>query len=156
VIILGYACLRMVAPHETEINLDAYARLTVALGRAGDKRDAVLAAHGLDETRWQAIDDAWQMRLSEAMDQISDEVPVPPFLEQFSHAMDRAQSDDTQVMTLERFVEATRVVRRGGDVGRGLERLGLTMDEYLHANRHWMQEMAKDDELAVSFRQALG
>jgi hypothetical protein len=146
----------MVAPHEAEINLDAYARITVALGRAGDRRAAVLAAHGLDEARWQAIDDAWQARLSDAMDQTSDEVPVPPFLAQFSHAMDRAQSDDTQVLGFERFVEATRVVRRGGDVGRALERLGVAMDEYLHANRHWMQRMAQDEELAGRFRRGVG
>lgn len=146
----------MVAPHEAEINLDTYARITVALGRAGQGRDAVLAAHGLDEARWQAIDDVWQARLSEAMDQTSDEVPVPPFLEQFSRAMDRAQSDDSLVMTLERFVEATRVVKRGGDVGKALEHLGLTVDAYLQANRHFMQRMAKDDELAAAFRKALG
>ncbi len=144
------------APHESEINLDAYARLTVAVARAGAKREAVLQAHGLDETRWQAIDDAWQMRLSEAMDQVTDEQPVPPFLEQFSHAMDRAQSEESETMTLDRFVAATRVVRAGGDVGRALERLGLTMEDYLRANRYFMQKMAKDDDLAARFQRALG
>lgn len=39
----------MVAPHEAEINLDAYARLLVALSRAGERRATVLAAHSLDE-----------------------------------------------------------------------------------------------------------
>jgi hypothetical protein len=146
----------MVVPHESEIDLDAYARLTVALARAGAKREAVLDAHGLDEARWQQIDDAWQERLSEAMDQATDDVPVPPFLEQFSHAMDRAQGDDTAIMTLDEFVAATRVARAGGDVGEKLERLGLTMDDYLRANRYFMQKMAKDDELAARFQLALG
>ncbi len=146
----------MVAPHEAEINLDAYARLTVALGRAGAARHSVLAAHGLDEARWEAIDDAWQARLSEAMDQITEDQPVPPFLEQFSRAMDRAQSDDTQVLSFERYVEGTLALRAGGDVSRALERLGLTMDEYLHAHRYWMRRMASDDELAARFQRALG
>ena len=146
----------MVPPHEAEINLDAYARLTVALARAGGMRDAVLAAHGLDETRWQDIDGLWQARLSDALDEGTDEAPVPPFLEQFSHAMQRAQSDDSQVMTLEQFAEATRAVRRGQAVAQALERLGLTPDEYLHANHYWMQRMAQDEDLAETFRRAVG
>jgi hypothetical protein len=145
----------MVAPHEAEINLDAYARLTVALGRAGDNRGAVLAAHGLDEARWEAIDDLWQARLSDAMDEITEDQPVPPFLAQFSRAMDRAQSDDTQVLSFERYAEVTRAVRQGGDVPRALQRLGVSTDEYLHANRYWMQRMADDDELSERFQRAL-
>jgi hypothetical protein len=146
----------MVAPHDAEINLDTYARISVALGRAGEARDAVLSAHGLDEAAWQAIDDAWQARLSEAMDQVSDEIPVPPFIDQFSRAFDRAQSDDSQVMNLERYIEATRIVRKGGDPTKGLERMGLTVDAYLQANRHYMQRMAQDEELAAAFQSALG
>jgi hypothetical protein len=146
----------MVAPHEAEINLDAYARLTVALTRAGAKRDTVLAAQGLDELRWQNIDGLWQARLSDAMDESTDEAPIAPFLEQYSHAMQRAQSDDSQVMTLERFAEATRAIRRGDAVAQTLERLGLTPDQYLHANHYWMQRMAQDENLAEAFRHAVG
>jgi hypothetical protein len=106
----------MVDPRAAEINLDAYARLTVALARAGAKRDAVLAAHGLDEGGWQAIDDAWQ----------------------------------------ERFVDATRAVRKaGGDVVKALERLGLSPDAYMRANRHWTQQMTRDEGLAERLRRAL-
>jgi len=145
----------MAAPHECEIDLDAYARLTVALARAGAGREAVLEAHGLDETRWQAIDDLWQQRLSEAVDAVSDEQPVPPFLEQYSYAMDRAQADEPEPMTLDRFVAATRIARAGGDVAKALERIGITMGDYLRANRHFMQRMAKDEELADRFQRAL-
>jgi len=147
----------MVAPHEAEINLDAYARLLVALNRAGvEQRDRVLASHGLDEARWQTIDDAWQERLSQAMDEGTDEVPVSPFLDAFSRAMERAESDDSQVMSLARFVEATRAVQAGGEIAKSLAVLGLTPDEYLRANRHWMRLMAQDDELSAAFQRALG
>jgi hypothetical protein len=146
----------MVAPHEAEINLDAYARLTVAVSRAGLKRAEVLAAHHLDEDRWQAIDDLWQARLADAMDQGTDEVPIAPFIEQFSRAMDRARSDDSVVIPLERFALATRAVSQGGDVIVALERLGVSYDDYLRANHYWMQRMAVDEDLAESFRRALG
>jgi hypothetical protein len=58
-------------------------------------------------------------------------------------------------MTLDHFVTATRVARAGGDVAKTLDRLGLTMDDYLRANRHFMQRMAKDEELAARFQRAL-
>ncbi len=145
----------MVAPHEAEINLDAYARLTVALMRAGDRREAVLAAHGLDEERWQAIDGLWQARLADAMEQGTDEVPVPPFLQDFSRALDRAQSDDSQIMSLERFAAATRAVDGAADILQALERLGLTLDDFMHASHYWVQRMAKDEELAEIFRRAV-
>jgi hypothetical protein len=145
----------MVAPHEAEINLDAYARLTVALARAGEHRGAVLAEHGLDEARWAAIDDMWQARLSEAMDQGTEEMPVPPFLQEFSHAMERAQTETVEPMPLQRFAEATRAVRRGGEVVKSLERLGLTPDDYLRANHYWTRRMVEDEQLAEAFRRAL-
>jgi hypothetical protein len=145
----------MVAPHEAEINLDAYARLTVALMRAGERRDAVLAAHGLDEERWQAIDGLWQARLADAMEQGTDAVPVPPFLQDFSRALDRAQSDDSQIMSLERFAAATRAVDQAADILEALERLGVTLDDFMHASHYWVQRMAKDEELAEIFRRAV-
>jgi hypothetical protein len=146
----------MVAPHDAEINLDAYARLTVALSRAGEARDTVLATHGLDEDRWQAIDDVWQARIAEAMDEGTDEQPVSPFVEEFAKAMDRAQSDDSQVLTFERYVQATRAMSRGGDVAKSLGALGVTVDAYVQANRYWVRRMATDDELAGAFQRALG
>jgi hypothetical protein len=145
----------MVAPHESEINLDAYARLTVALARAGEDRPSVLAAHGLDEERWQAIDDRWQARLSDAMDQGTDEEPVAPLLQEFSRAMDRAQSDDAPVVSLERLAEATRVLNEAADIPEALKRLGLTLDDFMRAHRYWLQRMAKDEDLAEAFRRAV-
>jgi hypothetical protein len=154
---IRYQAPAMVDPRAPEINLDAYARIAVALARAGAKRDAVLAAHGLDEGRWQEIDDAWQARLSEAMGAVGDDEGVPPLLAEYSAAMERAQADDSQVVPFERFVEATRAVRKGGgDVVKALERLGLSPDAYMRANRHWTQQMTRDEGLAERFRRALG
>lgn len=147
----------MVTPHEAEINLDAYARLAVGLGCAGSRRDALLASHGLDESRWQAIDDLWQTRLSDALDAIEDdEATVPPLVAAYARAMECAQSGESQVMAFARFVEATRVARAGGELGNALERLGVTIDDYLRANRHYTQAMMEDDALAERFRRALG
>jgi hypothetical protein len=146
----------MVTSHDAEINLDAYARLTVALGRAGPRRDDLLAANGLDEDRWQIIDDAWQAKLSEALEQLGDDIAVPPLVEAYSRAMERAQTADSQIMSFERFVQATRAARAGGDLARSLERLGVTIDDYLRANRHYTLAMTEDDALAVRFQRSLG
>jgi hypothetical protein len=146
----------MVASHDAEINLDAYARLTVVLARAGAGRDAALAAHGLDEARWQAIDDAWQARLSEALEDIGDDATVPPLVDAYSRAMERAQSAESEIMTFERFLQATRAARAGGELAKSLERLGVTIDDYLRANRHYTLAMTEDDALAERFRRGLG
>jgi hypothetical protein len=146
----------MVAPHEAEINLDAYARLTVALSKAGERRAAVLAAHGLDEDRWQAIDGQWHARISAAMDEGTEEAPIPPFLQEFSRAMSEAQRDDSPPISLERFAVATRAVGEASDMAEALARLGLTLDDYMHATRYWVERIAKDEGLAETFRRAAG
>jgi hypothetical protein len=146
----------MVTPHEAEINLDAYARLVVGLGRAGARRDAFLASHGLDEARWQAIDDGWQARLSESLDATGDAATVPPFVDAYARAMERAQCGESQIMTFERFVQATRAAQQGGELGKNLERLGVGIDDYLRASRHYTLAMTEDDALAETFRRWLG
>ena len=127
---------------------------SLALGTA-DNREALLAAHGLDEDRWQAIDDAWQARLSAATDAITDEEPIPPFLAEYSAAMERARDREPEPMSFDRYIEATLRMRRGGDIVQELKQIGLTTDEYLRANRYWIQRMAKDGELSARFQAAL-
>ncbi len=148
----------MVTPHEAEINLDAYGRIVVALARAGVRRGAVLEAHGLCEARWQAIDDAWQARLSDAMEETDAQVSdaVPALLADYARAIERAHSDDSQVMAFERFLEATRAARAGGELGKTLGRLGFSVDDYLRASRHYTRAMTEDGALAERFRRALG
>jgi hypothetical protein len=61
-------------------DLEAYAALAVALADPRGDRAALLAAHGLDEEAWEAIDDAWQARVSEAGAEGDLAEGVPPFI----------------------------------------------------------------------------
>ena len=146
----------MVAPHESEINLDAYARLFVALDGAGPRRDEVLAANGLEEDRWQAIDDAWQARLSAAMDAVTDQDPVPAFIDEYSRAMERARLAGPQPVPFEVYVAATRALRTSADPTVALQQLGMTLADYARANAYWLRRMIDDDDLAQRFQQDVG
>lgn len=90
------------------------------------------------------------------MDEGTEEQPIPPFLQEFSRAMADAQKDGTPPITLERFAAATRAVAEATDMTEALSRLGLTLDDYMHATNYWVERIAKDDGLAETFRRAAG
>jgi hypothetical protein len=90
------------------------------------------------------------------MDEGTEEAPIPPFLQEFSRAMSEAQRDDSPPISLERFAVATRAVGEASDMAEALARLGLTLDDYMHATRYWVERIAKDEGLAETFRRAAG
>ncbi|MFT3770312.1 MAG: hypothetical protein QM820_33205 [Minicystis sp.] len=137
-------------------DLDAYATLSAELVDPRVDRAAVLAARGLDEDAWDAIDDAWQTRLSEADDAHGDADGVPPLVAAHAEAFARAQRARVrEVLPFERFVKAARELRRGGDLQSTLKRLELTLDTYLAAQAHWTARLLEDEELAARFDRAM-
>lgn len=137
-----------------ELDVTAYAALAAALADPGCQRAEVLAAHGLDEAAWAGLDEAWQARLSAAMEEESD--GVPPLVAAYAEAFAAAQRAAAgQGMTLERFAEATREIQRNGDPTGTLARLGIPLAAYLQANAYWTRRVVEDRALAERFRRAL-
>lgn len=138
-----------------DLDVAAYAALAAALSDPERPREALLAEHGLDEAAWAEIDEAWQERLSRAMDEEGDGVPevVAAYAEAFAQAKQPAPG---AALTLERFAEATREIQRRGDPAAALARLGIALSAYLEANAHWTRRMIEEPGLAERFRQALG
>ena len=137
----------------------AYAALSVRLAEPDADRAAILAEHGLDEDGWDAIDDAWQERLSEAVDAMGDEETVPFLVKEHAEAFAAAQAARTRAgdpMPMERFVEVTLDIQRGQDVQHVLQRNGTTLHDYLRAQQHWLKKMMEDADLARRFEQAMG
>ncbi|HEU4534542.1 MAG TPA: hypothetical protein VFS00_10510 [Polyangiaceae bacterium] len=135
-------------------NLDAYVALVVALADPGAEREARLRSAGLDEPSWEAIDAAWQARLSEAMGAEQDD--VPPLVLAYAQAFTLAQSArGGPPLSFERFVEATRAVRGAADVMQELRKLGLTFEQFLVAQRYWLGAMTTDAGLSARFVAAL-
>src|SRR5262245_29433517 len=91
-----------------EMEVRTYADICVALADGTTPRAEVLAAHGLDEDSWTAAEDAWQERLSAAIEEQDGET-VPPLVvaldAAFAEARRRLAPED--VLSLERFAEAT-------------------------------------------------
>ena len=139
-----------------EIDVTAYAAIAAALSDPGCVRDRVLAGHGLDEERWAEVEEAWQERLSRAMDEEA-EGGVPPLVAAYADAFARAKRQTGgALLSLERFAEATREIQKHGDPAAALGRLGIPLASFLEANEHWTRRMIADPALAQRFRRALG
>jgi hypothetical protein len=137
-------------------DLHAYVALAAELSDARVDRGAALAARGMDEDDWEAIDDAWQTRLSEAEAEGAAGSDIPPLVAAHAEAFSRAQLSRTrEVLPFERFVIAARELGRGGDLASTLRRLDLTLDTYLAAQAHWTARMLEDEELSARFERAL-
>ena len=135
-------------------DVERYAQMRVLLAQAGDDRARVLAENGLDEERWEAIDDGWQLRLDASLEASGEDVPA--LVQRYAEAFARAQRDAPgRVLPLELFAHCTRAVQGARDPSRALLKLGVSLTEYLRANQHWSPRFAHEPELAKRFQQAL-
>src|SRR5690606_6445496 len=130
-----------------------YARLRARLAAVGADRAALLAERGLDEERWEPIDERWQDRLSEALDVEGDD--VPELVVRYAAAFAEGQRTTGDVALLERFAQCTRALRGARDPRHALERLGMPLTDYLRANQHWAPLLARDPALQARFRAAM-
>jgi hypothetical protein len=117
-------------------------------------RDALLASVGLDEERWEVIDAHWQEVLSEELEVEGDD--VPPAILRYAEAFLAAQRQaGGHAIDLERFAACACAVRATRDPKAALEKLGVTLTEFLRASQHWTPQLARDPALAARFQRAL-
>ena len=141
----------------SSLDIRAYATLAATLAAGERPRAAILAAQGLDEAGWEALDRLHQAQLSRALDEEHD--GVPPLVAAFAEAFAAARATTTRAATLlpiERFGDATREIQRTGDPTAALARLGITLDDFLRANEHWTARMMTDTDLLRRFRARFG
>lgn len=137
----------------TELDVTAYAVLLARLASSGERRADVLAEHGLDEEGWAAIDDAWQERLSAAMD--DEGTGGPTLIGQFDDAYSRAQAAPSLRLTLEQFAQVTRWGRETGDLVAALAQLGATTQDYVAATAHYSRRIATEPGTREAFERAM-
>lgn len=133
--------------------IEEYAEVMAELAAAGDARAEVLARRGLDEAGWDAIDLAWQARLSEAMAQ--DDDGVGEVLSAHAAAYAAAQRALAPSITLEQFAEVTRLLSASGDLRASLSRVGVSLADYVRGSEHWSGKIATDPDLERRFADAL-
>lgn len=135
-------------------DIEAYAALAASLADPAADRAALLAAHGLDEDAWDALDDTWQARLSAADEADTD--GVPPLVAAYAEAFARAQRERAQsALSFERFIEVARAMQRGTDLATVLRRLDVSLLDFLSAQRRFTEAMLADEALAERFRRAM-
>lgn len=138
-------------------DVTAYARCAAQLSVAGaQERERLLAARGLDEDAWEAIDEAWSERFSAAEDEAGD--GAPQLLVAFADAFARAQREvaaDEPLLSFDAFVSATRELASGRAPETALTRLGISLGTYLKTQQSWTRRFIEDPELAARFVRAL-
>ncbi|HZO13207.1 MAG TPA: hypothetical protein VFB62_08105 [Polyangiaceae bacterium] len=132
----------------------AYARLAAQLATADTHRDELLAAHGLDDDGWDALEEEWMERLSEAEEGANGD-GVPELLTAYAEAFAAAHAELAVLLPFERYLEITRALSRGRDLTQLPERFGVDLATYLSSHRHWTARMATDQELSEQLRRAL-
>jgi len=133
--------------------VEAYAAWMVALAAAGDQRDEVLARGGLDERAWDALDVAWQARLSEALDDEGD--GVPELVSAYAAAYEAAQRALGPPISLEQFARVTRLLQTTADLRAALAKVGVSMAGYVRGSEHWSGRIATDPDLERRFYEVL-
>lgn len=136
----------------------AYATLAVRLAEPDADRETLLAERGLTEDEWEEIDDAWQARLSDAVDATGDADAVPLLVQEHSEAFAEAQAGRTSAgapLDLERFIAITLDIQRSHEVQHSLKRNGTTLHDYLRAEKHWLKRMMDEPALQARFHEAM-
>jgi hypothetical protein len=136
-----------------DLTIEAYAEVMAELAAAGDARAEVLARHGLDEARWDAVDARWQERLFAALDEEGD--GVAELVSAHAAAYAAAQRAVAPAISLERFAEVTRLLHASGDLRASLSRVGVSLADYVRGSEHWSGRIATDPELERRFEDAL-
>lgn len=136
------------------MELEVYARIMVELAAAEGERASVLARHGLDEDSWHQIDDAFQDRLSEAMDTYDGD-GVPELVARYAKAYEDAQREGGPVMSIETFARVMKILEATSDLRAALARSGTTLSEYVRATEHYSRRFAHEPELAEAYEEAL-
>jgi hypothetical protein len=136
-------------------SIEEYAQVMAELASAGDARRQILACHGLDEDRWEAIDANWQAQLSKAMEQESDADGVPEILSRYTTAYAAAQRSIAPPISLDQFAMVTRLLDTSDDVRASLAKVGVTFADYVRGSEHWARQLAGDPALARHFHEVL-
>jgi hypothetical protein len=136
-------------------DIEEYAQVMAELASAGDARREILARHGLDEARWDAIDAAWQAQLSEAMEQDADGEGIPEILSRYAAAYEVAQRSISPPISLDQFAQVMRLLDTSDDVHASLAKVGVTLADYVRGSEHWTRQLAGDPELERRFHDVL-
>lgn len=126
------------------------------LAASPGERASVLARHGLDEARWEAVDAHFQEQLSEAMGATDDDSDdVHPLIVAYTQAYEAAQLRLSNPISIETFAEVTRLLNATGDLRASLARAGVTLADYVAASGRFMRQMPEDPALFQRFEDAV-
>jgi hypothetical protein len=142
---------------EKGLGVEAYATILATLARPDADRERILATHGLTEEEWDAIDEEWQTKLSEATAaDLGENEVIPPLVADFAQAFAKAQAAQAGggVLSFEKYVEAARALSQPEPMA-ALQAVGVTFAQFVKAQQHWLQAISEDEALREKLERAL-
>ncbi|MFT3772981.1 MAG: hypothetical protein QM820_46960 [Minicystis sp.] len=136
-----------------KLSIERYAAVMAELAAAGDARGVVLARHGLDEARWDAVDTYWQAQISAALDQEDD--GVAEIISAYAAAYEAAQRALAPPISIEQFAMVTRLLQTSGDLRAALAKVGVSLADYVRGTEHWSRQLATDPDVERRFDDVL-
>lgn len=135
----------------THEQIQLYAKIVAALARERPRAE-VLAACGLSEEAFEALEQGVEAELDRAME--SDEDGVPAFVLAYERAMHEAQTRTDghgRELSLDDLARAVRAIEQGGDLSVTFRKLGCSAGDVARAAGAMGERLAKDQDLAVRF-----
>ncbi len=130
--------------------LQIYGEITADLARGRDRAET-LAAYGLDEQSFDALEDR-----ALALMAVEDDHPttgVPEAVARFDAVLRaKAQATSDGVPSFEDFVRALMIAQEGGKVHERLAEHGLSIELLLRGSAYYTPRLATDPELARRFQ----
>ncbi|MBX3184463.1 MAG: hypothetical protein KIT72_02315 [Polyangiaceae bacterium] len=129
-----------------QLDLATYARLLATFAHDPTTREPLLAAQGLTEDDWLAIDEHWQDALDAEGEEEEVEGHVAPLLIAFDRAFSEAQQQLAGApLDLNRYLEVLQRLRAGHDLTQALAEAGIGLSRYLVSHAHWARRAQEDE-----------
>jgi hypothetical protein len=126
-------------------DLETYGAILAELARGADRAD-VLAQHGLDEERFEALEDRALALLS-----AEEGDGVPEAVVRFDRAIRGGPAAARALPSLEAFAQAYLIAQEGGNVAERLKERGSSLEVLLQGSEHYVPRFAKEPELLDRF-----
>ncbi|WP_437291006.1 hypothetical protein [Sorangium sp. So ce406] len=131
------------------VDLAGYARIAAEIAGGARPRAEVLAAHGLDEARYLAIETTWLLRLAAAaLRRDLDLLAVHERAQADAHA---ALAPASPERPLEDYAALCAQMEAGQDPREVLASAGLSLGAWGHLQRAWTARIASSADVAAAF-----
>jgi hypothetical protein len=135
------------------IDLKSYAQISARIAEGREPAKSILLEHGLDEMRWLDVEKTWLLRVAAAA--MQGDLSLSQSYDEHYVAAQDSLGPTEPTHGIADLASVLRALSAGEDARDVLPRFRLTLPAFARLQRAWARRMAKDEALAVAFRDML-